>query len=112
LANTHFYHCVCAISYEVTHAHASSSVSRRYTDFAQLHKTLLAHFPGAFVPPLPKKKAVGRFADVFVAARMRGLQHFLEEVVKSPDFHDLNYVLAFWEHPDAREWASLASASE
>jgi hypothetical protein len=103
---------MCFISYEVTHVNANNSVSRRYNDFAQLHKTLMIQFPGAFVPPLPKKKAVGRFSEVFIATRMRGLQHFLEEILKSPDFQCLNYVVAFWAHVDAQEWITLASASK
>ena len=93
---------------------ANNSVSRRYKDFLQLRAALVAHFPGAFIPPLPQKKVgKGRFADGFIATRMRGLQHFMEEVLKSPDFESLNYVIAFWEHSDVREWVSLATlASE
>jgi hypothetical protein len=95
-------------SYAVTHVDANSSVNRRYSDFVKLHSALQSHFPGAFIPPLPQKKVRGRFAEDFVARRMRGLQYFLEEVLKSPDFQRLNYVLSFWEHEDTSQWQSLA----
>lgn len=105
------FNCI-PLSYEVTHVNGNGSVSRRYRDFVKLHHTLLCHFPGAFVPPIPQKKIRGRFCEIFVATRMRGLQHFLEEVLKSPDFQGLNYVVAFWEQPDPREWTALATTGE
>jgi hypothetical protein len=96
----------------VAHITASSAVRRRYSDFLQLRHSLTSHFPGAFIPPLPHKRAMGRFELEFVASRQRGLQHFLEEILKSPDFHELDYVIAFWEKPDVNEWMSLARMSE
>jgi hypothetical protein len=96
----------------VAHITASSAVRRRYSDFLQLRHSLTSHFPGAFIPPLPHKRAMGRFELEFVATRQRGLQHFLEEILKSPDFHELDYVIAFWEKPDVNEWMSLARVSE
>jgi len=99
-------------SYEVSHVAATNSVRRRYSDFVRLYKTLKLHFPGAFIPPLPVKKAVGRFAEEFIDCRKRGLQHFMVELLKSPDFQNLNYVNAFWQHEDVQEWIGLASAVE
>lgn len=99
-------------SYEVSHVAATNSVRRRYSDFVRLYKTLKLHFPGAFIPPLPVKKAVGRFAEEFIDCRKRGLQHFMVELLKSPDFQNLNYVNAFWQHEDVQEWIGLASAGK
>lgn len=94
--------------YCVTHADANNTVIRRYSDFCELRRSLIAQFPGAYIPPLPEKKAVGRFKEDFVAKRMRGLQYFLEEILKSPDFQCLNYVVAFLECPDVSESQLLA----
>lgn len=96
----------------MTHVNSTNSVHRRYKDFVRLHKTLKWHCPGAFIPPLPQKKLIGRFENAFIASRTRGLQHFMEEVLKSPDFQNLDYVVAFWEENDAQKWISLASQCE
>ena len=99
-------------SYEVRHINADQSVTRRYNDFHNLYKTLKSKFPGSFIPPLPKKKAVGRFSEEFVSTRMRGLQYFLEEVLRSPDFESLDFVRSFWEDIDPKAWSNLARESK
>jgi len=60
-------------------------VYRRYKDFAWLHETLQALFPGVFVPPLPPKKVLGSMDENFVASeRQPALQRFLERVSEIP----------------------------
>mmetsp|Transcript_55478 Transcript_55478/g.154642 ORF Transcript_55478/g.154642 Transcript_55478/m.154642 type:complete len:441 (-) Transcript_55478:98-1420(-) len=51
---------------------------KRYSDFEWLRKTLVAHFPGVRVPPLPKKQRTGRFEEAFIEARRGGLEEFLQ----------------------------------
>ncbi|RHY97593.1 hypothetical protein DYB35_009953 [Aphanomyces astaci] len=63
---------------------ASVKVYRRYSDFVWLHQALCDAFPGLFVPFLPEKRFFKNNAD-FVSDRMRSLQAFLREVLRSPD---------------------------
>ncbi|ETV88858.1 hypothetical protein, variant [Aphanomyces astaci] len=63
---------------------ASVKVYRRYSDFVWLHQALCDAFPGLFVPFLPEKHFFKNNAD-FVSDRMRSLQAFLREVLRSPD---------------------------
>lgn len=53
------------------------STRKRYSDFEWLRKTLIAHFPGVLVPPLPRKQRTGRFEEAFIEARRVGLEEFL-----------------------------------
>jgi len=56
------------------------TVIRRYSDFTWLHQQLVDDFPGAIIPPLPKKNLADRFRDEFIRARMRTLEEFLNRV--------------------------------
>ncbi|ETW08974.1 hypothetical protein H310_01452 [Aphanomyces invadans] len=74
---------VCKSNYHVPQL-ASVKVYRRYSDFVWLHETLCDAFPGLFVPFLPEKHFFNNNSD-FVSDRMRSLQAFLREVLRSPD---------------------------
>ncbi|OQS02591.1 hypothetical protein THRCLA_05053 [Thraustotheca clavata] len=62
---------------------ASVRVYRRYSDFVWLHDVLCTSYPGLFVPYLPGKQFFNGSTD-FVHERMRSLQAFLREILRSP----------------------------
>lgn len=57
--------------------------SRRYKDFLALRNSLIARWPGCYIPPIPPKKAIGNKDMKFVEERRRLLQRFLREVGKN-----------------------------
>jgi hypothetical protein len=70
--------------YDITTEKLNWFVNRRYSDFVWLREALCALFPSTFVPQLPKKKMGNRrFEEDFVEKRLKGLQFFLDEVLKS-----------------------------
>ena len=48
------------VTYKITGEESNSKfeISRRYKEFRVLHRVLVQHWPGCFVPKIPKKKAV------------------------------------------------------
>ncbi|OII77765.1 PX domain-containing protein [Cryptosporidium andersoni] len=56
------------------------STRKRYSDFEWLRSSLVLQFPGVFIPPIPRKKKVGRFEKEFIECRRRGLEEFLRRV--------------------------------
>lgn len=56
------------------------STRKRYSDFEWLRSTLVIQFPGVFIPPIPKKKKVGRFEKDFIEFRRRYLEEFLRRI--------------------------------
>lgn len=56
------------------------STRKRYSDFEWLRSTLVIQFPGVFIPPIPKKKKVGRFDKDFIEFRRHYLEEFLRRV--------------------------------
>jgi sorting nexin-1/2 len=63
------------------------SVRRRYSDFQWLYGRLLTELPGAIVPIIPHKIAVGKkFDPDFVELRRRNLQVFLNIIFKNEEF--------------------------
>ncbi len=70
--------------YDITTQKLNWLVNRRYSDFVWLRETLCSLFPSTFIPQLPKKKMGNRrFEEDFVEKRLKGLQFFLDEVLKS-----------------------------
>ena len=70
--------------YDITTAKLNWFVNRRYSDFVWLREILISLFPTVLIPQLPKKKIGNRrFEDDFVEKRLKGLQNFLDEVLKS-----------------------------
>lgn len=60
------------------------SVRRRYSDFEYLRQVLLSRYStGIFIPPLPEKKILNK-SDDFLRLRMRGLNFFIERLLKNP----------------------------
>ena len=59
-------------------------VNRRYSDFLWLREILSTMFPTILLPQLPKKKIGNRrFENDFVEKRIKGLQDFLDEILKN-----------------------------
>jgi sorting nexin-7/30/sorting nexin-8 len=59
-------------------------VNRRYSDFLWLREILSSMFPTILLPQLPKKKIGNRrFENDFVEKRIKGLQDFLDEILKN-----------------------------
>jgi len=69
--------------YDVTTPKFNWFVNRRYSDFVWLREALSSLFPTSFLPQLPKKKMGNRrFEEDFIEKRLKGLQFFLDEVLK------------------------------
>ncbi|KAE8221791.1 hypothetical protein CF319_g4905 [Tilletia indica] len=60
------------------------SVLRRYSDFRWLHAAMVANNPGTFVPPVPEKVKIGRFAPDLVEARRHGLETCINKIAAHP----------------------------
>ena len=59
-------------------------VNRRYSDFIWLRDILISMFPTLIIPQLPKKKIGNRrFEEDFIQKRIKGLQNFLDEILKN-----------------------------
>jgi len=70
--------------YDVTTPKFNWFVNRRYSDFVWLREALCSLFPTSFLPQLPKKKMGNRrFEEDFIEKRLKGLQFFLDEVLKN-----------------------------
>jgi len=70
--------------YDVTTPKFNWFVNRRYSDFVWLREALCSLFPTCFLPQLPKKKMGNRrFEEDFIEKRLKGLQFFLDEVLKN-----------------------------
>ena len=77
------------------------SVIRRYSDFAWLAEQLSKACPGAIVPALPEKQAVGRFQADFVETRRRALERFLLRVAAHVELNVVPAFIAFLQANDA-----------
>ncbi|KAJ1564564.1 Vacuolar protein sorting-associated protein 5, partial [Cladochytrium tenue] len=55
-------------------------VTRRYRDFLWLYTQLQERYPGAIVPPVPEKLAIGRFQLDFVETRRLALEKFVRKI--------------------------------
>lgn len=66
----------------------SFSVLRRYSDFRWLHAALVHGNPGIFVPPVPEKVKIGRFAPDLVEARRHGLESCINKIANNPALQD------------------------
>ena len=70
--------------YDVTTPKFNWFVNRRYSDFIWLREALCSLFPTSFLPQLPKKKMGNRrFEEDFIEKRLKGLQFFLDEILKN-----------------------------
>ena len=72
------------VIYDITTPKLNWFVNRRYSDFIWLREILMSLFPTILIPQLPKKKIGNRrFEDDFVQKRIKGLQNFLDEILKN-----------------------------
>ena len=70
--------------YDITTPKMNWYVNRRYSDFLWLREILSSMFPTILLPQLPKKKIGNRrFENDFVEKRIKGLQDFLDEILKN-----------------------------
>lgn len=77
------------------------TVIRRYSDFEWLSSELSKACPGAIIPALPDKQAVGRFQSDFVETRRRALERFLLRVAAHPELNVVPSFIAFLQANDA-----------
>ena len=72
------------ILYDITTPKMNWYVNRRYSDFIWLRDILISMFPTILIPQLPKKKIGNRrFEEDFIQKRIKGLQNFLDEILKN-----------------------------
>ena len=70
--------------YDITTPKFNWFVNRRYSDFVWLREALCSLFPTTLIPQLPKKKIGNRrFEEDFIEKRLKGLQFFLDEILKN-----------------------------
>ena len=75
------------VLYEVHTEPFNWVVYRRFSDFDNLRKLISKHFPSFYVPPLPNKKIGNRrFEKDFIIKRMKFLNLFINNLVKSESF--------------------------
>jgi len=77
------------------------TVARRYNDFLWLRTTLTAQFQSLWVPPLPPKKAIGRFNEEFVEARRKDLERYLSRLENIPAFSQSEAFKMFLSRPES-----------
>ena len=82
--------------YDVTTPNFNWLVNRRYSDFVWLREALCSLFPTTFIPQLPKKKMGNRrFEDDFIEKRLKGLQFFLDEILKNEILKSADPLITF-----------------
>ncbi|XP_035221946.1 sorting nexin-10A-like [Stegodyphus dumicola] len=64
--------------------YSCSQIRRRYSDFIHLRRMLVSHHPTVKPPILPPKNYFQRFSIDFIEKRKKGLQTFLDGVLKVP----------------------------
>ena len=95
------------ITYEVLTESQQWLVRRRFSDFEWLRSILVKCFSRSFVPPLPPKKmGPRRFEQDFINKRMKYLQKFLSEVMKSEAFKTSEALIAFLSMIDRGQFES------
>ena len=70
-------------------------VTRRYRDFANLQSALKALHPGVIVPPIPPRALFNYLNEEVIRQRQKGLERFLNRVVKHPKLHNDRVLCAF-----------------
>jgi hypothetical protein len=96
------------IKYEVSTEPLGWNVERRYNDFVSLRKLLQKFYPSFNVPPLPNKKIGNkRFTDKFIEKRMKFLNIFINNVVKSESFKASLILKSFLSYTDRGKFDSI-----
>ena len=84
------------ILYDITTAKMNWYVNRRYSDFIWLRDILISMFPTILIPQLPKKKIGNRrFEEDFIQKRIKGLQNFLDEILKNENIKTAEPLISF-----------------
>jgi len=73
-------------------------ISRRYSDFVKIRTTLVARWPGCYIPPLPSKNLLNNMEKAFIDERRKGLDAFLEKVAEIPYLYNSKEFQAFVRH--------------
>ena len=95
------------VLYEVQTDPFGWTVERRYSDFDCLRKLLQKFFPSFNVPPLPNKKMGNkRFTEKFIEKRMKFLNLFINNVVKSETFKASEILFSFLSYEDRGKFDS------
>ena len=82
-------------------------VYRRFSDFDNLRKLIAKHFPSFYVPPLPNKKIGNRrFEKDFIIKRMKFLNLFINNLVKSESFKCSEILISFLSYEDRGKFDS------
>ena len=82
-------------------------VYRRFSDFDNLRKLISKHFPSFYVPPLPNKKIGNRrFEKDFIIKRMKFLNLFINNLVKSESFKCSEILISFLSYEDRGKFDS------
>ncbi|KAK1941828.1 Sorting nexin MVP1 [Phytophthora citrophthora] len=94
----------------VTQESHQEGVRRRFRDFEWLRVVLHARYVGLLVPSLPEKTTTAAVlkTDAFMQSRMRGLQRFLNDIMKSPYLRSDAAVVSFLGEPgDEATWEAM-----
>ena len=84
------------ILYDITTPKMNWYVNRRYSDFIWLRDILISMFPTILIPQLPKKKIGNRrFEEDFIQKRIKGLQNFLDEILKNENIKTAEPLISF-----------------
>ena len=95
------------ILYEVETEPIGYVVVRRYSDFVNLRKLIVKHFPSFFVPPLPNKKIGNkRFNQHFIDKRMKLLNLFINQLVQNESFKSSEILVSFLTCEDKSQFDS------
>lgn len=69
---------------DVTRDSEQWSVSKRYSEFRDLHEKLVKKFTAKSLPEIPPKKTLGALEPEFVAKRKAALQQYMTELMSRP----------------------------
>ena len=95
------------VLYEVQTDPFNWVVYRRFSDFDNLRKLIAKHFPSFYVPPLPNKKIGNRrFEKDFIIKRMKFLNLFINNLVKSESFKCSEILISFLSYEDRGKFDS------
>jgi hypothetical protein len=83
------------VLYDIITKEFNWAVTRRYSDFIWLKETLQAIFPTEILPMLPQKQLTNRFDKTFIDKRMKGLQKFLDEIIKNENLKSCESLTVF-----------------
>ncbi|KAJ3416832.1 Vacuolar protein sorting-associated protein 5 [Chytridiales sp. JEL 0842] len=97
LINAHISYKVHTKTNNPAYRNPEFSVNRRYRDFLWLYNQLVDRYPGAIIPPIPEKLAIGRFQDEFIEARRAALERCIRKITSHPLLQDDESVRLFLE---------------